>query len=145
MLLSKRRAMRFSVFLNLCRRLTGFSIPQSFNVSRLDNRIDRKGYQFLMNTSLKFNRTAASAREIKKFDNLANEWWDEAGPFKALHSFNSVRVPWIMDNVNSIVQSDQPLKGNCLKPSVCSGLNICSVYFSEEVVFSPSSSRVPLP
>jgi len=67
------------------------------------------------------NGTAASTREIKKFDTLASEWWDESGSFKALHSFNSVRVPWIVDHMDSIVNSDQPLKGLNLLEIGCGG------------------------
>ncbi|KRY41123.1 Sec1 family domain-containing protein 1 [Trichinella spiralis] len=37
--------------------------------------------------------------EIKRFSNLSQTWWDEQGPMKLLHSFNSVRVPWIKDTV----------------------------------------------
>ncbi|KRX65249.1 Hexaprenyldihydroxybenzoate methyltransferase, mitochondrial, partial [Trichinella sp. T9] len=34
-----------------------------------------------------------------RFSNLSQNWWDEQGPMKLLHSFNSVRVPWIKDTV----------------------------------------------
>ncbi|KRX91234.1 Sec1 family domain-containing protein 1, partial [Trichinella pseudospiralis] len=44
--------------------------------------------------------------EIKRFSNLSQTWWDEQGPMKLLHSFNSVRVPWIKDTV--VLQLGKP-------------------------------------
>ena len=35
--------------------------------------------------------------EIKKFSELANEWWDIEGKFKPLHMFNPVRIEYILD------------------------------------------------
>ncbi len=33
------------------------------------------------------------------FDGLASRWWCEDGEFKALHSMNTVRLPWIRDTL----------------------------------------------
>ena len=32
-----------------------------------------------------------SEDELRKFSNLANEWWDLNGPFSGLHSLNKLR------------------------------------------------------
>ncbi len=34
----------------------------------------------------------------KVFDNLSDEWWDENGSFKALHSFNLIRLEYLKKN-----------------------------------------------
>ena len=36
----------------------------------------------------------------KLFDKLSDEWWDENGSFKALHSFNLVRLEYLKNNLN---------------------------------------------
>lgn len=33
--------------------------------------------------------------ELRKFQSLANKWWDEQGEFAALHAMNDLRVPFI--------------------------------------------------
>ena len=70
-----------------------------------------------------------SSREIRKFDRLSSQWWDETGPFKALHSFNTVRVPWIVKHMNTQENSPYPLKGEVavrinISRSACP--NVCS-------------------
>ena len=35
--------------------------------------------------------------EVARFDRLAQEWWDEAGPMRALHAINPVRLRYIRD------------------------------------------------
>ena len=32
------------------------------------------------------------------FDKLSDEWWDENGSFKALHSFNLIRLDYLKKN-----------------------------------------------
>ncbi len=36
------------------------------------------------------------------FQSLANHWWDENGPFQALHSMNLVRVPFITQHLGNL-------------------------------------------
>ena len=45
--------------------------------------------------------THANARqsELHKFGALANRWWDENGPQKALHALNPVRLRYVADRV----------------------------------------------
>ncbi len=38
---------------------------------------------------------AASPAEIARFDALAAEWWDPAGPMAPLHAMNPLRIGWI--------------------------------------------------
>ena len=33
--------------------------------------------------------------EVERFDRLAAQWWDPAGPMRALHDMNPLRVGWI--------------------------------------------------
>ena len=40
-------------------------------------------------------RGAALPAEIARFDALAAQWWDPAGPMRALHAMNTLRVGWI--------------------------------------------------
>ncbi len=35
------------------------------------------------------------SEEIQKFDDLADNWWDEEGDFKPLHQINPLRVNFI--------------------------------------------------
>ena len=41
----------------------------------------------------------ADPAEIARFDALAAEWWDTAGPMRMLHAMNPVRVRWICDRL----------------------------------------------
>ncbi|CAI4222081.1 unnamed protein product [Auanema sp. JU1783] len=42
--------------------------------------------------------SSVDKEEIKRFSDLAEHWRDEEGPFKALHSLNKLRIPWILKN-----------------------------------------------
>ena len=37
--------------------------------------------------------------ELHKFGALANRWWDQNGPQKALHALNPVRLRYVADRV----------------------------------------------
>tara|TARA_B100000700_G_scaffold116691_1_gene131271 strand:+ start:390 stop:1121 length:732 start_codon:yes stop_codon:yes gene_type:complete len=41
--------------------------------------------------------TTINQEEIQKFSKLADEWWDANGKFKPLHSFNPIRIKYIID------------------------------------------------
>ncbi|CAD6199249.1 unnamed protein product [Caenorhabditis auriculariae] len=47
-------------------------------------------------------------KEVEKFGDLSHEWTDEKGAFKALHSLNRLRVPWILSNVKSKKEGETP-------------------------------------
>ena len=40
-----------------------------------------------------------SQAELDKFGALANRWWDEQGPQKALHALNPVRLEYVRQRV----------------------------------------------
>lgn len=41
------------------------------------------------------SNTTLDPEEVKKFQTLADKWWDQHGEFAALHSMNDLRVPFI--------------------------------------------------
>jgi 2-polyprenyl-6-hydroxyphenyl methylase/3-demethylubiquinone-9 3-methyltransferase len=43
----------------------------------------------------------ADAAEVRKFDRLADSWWDPDGPMKPLHRMNSLRIGWIAQRVRA--------------------------------------------
>jgi len=42
---------------------------------------------------------SADRRELKRFEELAGTWWDEAGPMGPLHKLNPVRLTYIRDRI----------------------------------------------
>ncbi len=44
--------------------------------------------------------TTINKKEIQKFSNLADEWWDVNGKFKPLHIFNPVRIDYIIEKIS---------------------------------------------
>ncbi len=44
--------------------------------------------------------TTINKKEIQKFSNLAEEWWDVKGKFKPLHMFNPIRIEYILDRIS---------------------------------------------
>tara|TARA_B100001121_G_scaffold298150_1_gene305381 strand:+ start:3774 stop:4502 length:729 start_codon:yes stop_codon:yes gene_type:complete len=38
-------------------------------------------------------------KEIEKFSQIADEWWDPDGKFKPLHKFNPIRIAYIKNNI----------------------------------------------
>ncbi|XP_036395460.1 ubiquinone biosynthesis O-methyltransferase, mitochondrial [Megalops cyprinoides] len=62
--------------------------------------------------------------EAKKFQLLANKWWNEHGEFAALHSMNDLRVPFIRDNLLNVHggrQWGRPLSGIRILDVGCGG------------------------
>ena len=47
----------------------------------------------------------ADKREIEQFSLLSNKWWDETGPFSALHKMTNARIEFIKNNANRIIRS----------------------------------------
>jgi len=45
--------------------------------------------------------TTINKKEIQKFSNLADEWWDVNGKFKPLHIFNPVRLDYIIEKIKA--------------------------------------------
>lgn len=46
-------------------------------------------------------RGRADAAEVRKFDALAERWWDRRGPMRPLHAMNPARTAWIMERVRA--------------------------------------------
>ena len=45
--------------------------------------------------------TTINQEEIQKFSKLADQWWDANGKFKPLHTFNPIRIKYIIDKCSS--------------------------------------------
>lgn len=63
---------------------------------------------------------SADPKELAHFTKLADTWWDPTGPFWPLHKLNSLRVSWIVEQLNGAGQS-----GNSNKP--LTGLSVLDV------------------
>lgn len=50
-------------------------------------------------TARQGTRASVLPGEIDKFDRLAREWWDPAGPMRPLHRINPVRLAYIREEV----------------------------------------------
>lgn len=50
--------------------------------------------------------TSLDGGEVHTFSRLSSEWHEEGGPFKALHSLNALRVPWILRNIDKVCVSE---------------------------------------
>jgi len=64
--------------------------------------------------------SSVNKKEIEKFSNMADEWWDPHGKFKPLHKFNPIRIKYIKEN---IINQFNPKNKN--KP--LSGINILDI------------------
>ena len=45
--------------------------------------------------------------EIKKFEEMADEWWDPNGKFKPLHKFNPIRLEYIISQIDSSFKKEK--------------------------------------
>ena len=57
------------------------------------------------------------------FDKLSNEWWDEDGSFKALHSYNIVRLGFIKKIINKSLKNLRILDVGCGGGILCEPLS----------------------
>lgn len=64
---------------------------------------------------------SADRRELKRFAELAGDWWDETGPMAPLHKLNPVRLAYIRDQLCSHLGRD-PKAHACL-----AGVNVLDV------------------
>ena len=63
-------------------------------------------------------------KEIEKFSNLSDEWWNPDGKFKPIHKFNPVRIKYIKENVMehfNIINTKKPLSNLSLLDIGCGG------------------------
>ena len=49
-------------------------------------------------------------KEIEKFSEIAEEWWNPEGKFKPLHKFNPLRISYIKDNIVNTFKLDEKSK-----------------------------------
>ena len=63
-------------------------------------------------------------KEIEKFSNIAEEWWNPTGKFKPLHKFNPIRIKYIKDNLIKdfdLKNKKNPLSGLKILDIGCGG------------------------
>ncbi|MDC3187558.1 bifunctional 2-polyprenyl-6-hydroxyphenol methylase/3-demethylubiquinol 3-O-methyltransferase UbiG [Candidatus Pelagibacter sp.] len=68
--------------------------------------------------------SSVNKKEIEKFSNMADEWWDPHGKFKPLHKFNPIRIKYIKENIIEQFQirnKDKPLSGINILDIGCGG------------------------
>jgi len=56
------------------------------------------------------------------FDTLSGEWWSETGSFEALHSFNPVRIKFILNSVGKSIKNLNILDVGCGGGILCEPL-----------------------
>ena len=70
-------------------------------------------------------KSSVVEEELKKFSDMAAEWWDPEGKFKTLHRFNPVRLAYIRENACAHFGLDQnartPFAGLRLLDIGCGG------------------------
>ncbi|ANJ66768.1 bifunctional 3-demethylubiquinol 3-O-methyltransferase/2-polyprenyl-6-hydroxyphenol methylase [Halothiobacillus diazotrophicus] len=55
--------------------------------------------------------SSARADELDKFNRLADQWWDEEGPFGALHAVNPLRMEFIAEH--AVIEDARVLDVGC--------------------------------
>jgi len=70
--------------------------------------------------SININKSNSSQEEIKKFNALADEWWDPNGGFASLHSLNPLRFEYINNaaSINNKICADVGCGGGILTESL---------------------------
>jgi 2-polyprenyl-6-hydroxyphenyl methylase/3-demethylubiquinone-9 3-methyltransferase len=69
------------------------------------------------------NASTVLPQEIKKFNQLAETWWDTAGPMWPLHRLNALRVPFIQRQVQQHlhIESEDTLQNVSVLDVGCGG------------------------
>lgn len=79
-----------------------------------------------MNQTKTYN--SADPDEIAQFSRLADEWWDESGPFRPLHRMNTLRIGYLKNQILSHFNrphTASPLNGLRLADIGCGGGLLC--------------------
>lgn len=70
-------------------------------------------------------RSTIDAAEVRQFDALGAEWWDESGPMKPLHRLNPVRMGYLKKQICGHFKRDDasfsPFKGLSMLDVGCGG------------------------
>jgi len=78
------------------------------------------------------NKKTANDREIKKFSDMAAEWWDPNGKFSPLHKFNPVRQEYLVNKIAEHYSIDLEKKFSFSKFSLldigCGGGLLCEPF-----------------
>jgi len=73
----------------------------------------------------KISRSTIDAAEIKQFNDIAAQWWDESGPLRPLHKLNPARMEYIKrqlcDHFRRDAESFTPFAGLRLADIGCGG------------------------
>ena len=67
---------------------------------------------------------SVNKKEIEKFSNMADEWWNPNGKFKPLHKFNPIRIKYIKENIINQFKTknkSKPLSGINILDIGCGG------------------------
>lgn len=79
--------------------------------------------------SMDFHKSTINEQEIENFEQDAQEWWNENGPFKPLHQLNPCRLSFIRNHLINTFSLDQksftPLKGLKILDVGCGGGLLC--------------------
>ena len=68
--------------------------------------------------------TSVNKKEIDKFSEMADEWWNPEGKFKPLHKFNPTRIKYIKENIINnfkLKNKFRPLSGINILDIGCGG------------------------
>lgn len=77
-----------------------------------------------MKPSKKNQSTTIDPAEVAQFGLLADQWWDEKGPFKPLHRLNPVRLRYIRDQIQGHFETST-LKNLKILDIGCGGGLVC--------------------
>ncbi len=76
-------------------------------------------------TATPLRTDSVDAAEVARFAALADRWWDGAGPFRALHQLNPVRIQYVRDQACArfarAPTADAPLAGLRVADVGCGG------------------------
>lgn len=65
--------------------------------------------------------------EVARFNRLAEDWWSETGPMKALHRMNPVRVRWLRDHMADHFPAGDGGFRDVEAPGVLEGLKVLDI------------------
>lgn len=74
------------------------------------------------------NTTTETTKETEIFSLLANTWWDETGPFKALHEINPVRLQYILSHARNHFKAVDLVKDIKVLDIGCGGGLVCEPF-----------------
>ncbi|MDC3067663.1 bifunctional 2-polyprenyl-6-hydroxyphenol methylase/3-demethylubiquinol 3-O-methyltransferase UbiG [Paracoccaceae bacterium] len=74
--------------------------------------------------------TSINTNEVRKFEQLADEWWNIDGKFKPLHMLNPCRLKFITEHLSihfkrDLLNKEKPLKGITILDIGCGGGLLC--------------------